>query len=745
VQRGHSPRTVVVGLPAALLLAPLLALGTPVAAAATPAALLPPGQVITAAPAVGLTTPVDGRLRGPDFTAVVTGVGWPASVKSRGITRLPGPGRRLVVFTLRLTQPANDVGVLSQGTAAVALVEVDGTQVTVDLTSLDDQIAGTEGDSAGTGTESFCLSVPTHGHDVDLVLTEAGFSQRFDLWTLKRLSPAPTVLYRGPTSSSVTTTTPATALLPTTNPADGYSNPAQLTLKGATLTYFAPDGSGTTPGNPTTAYLVADLTASPNNPPFTSPNWGHFFSTLTTLPGDQLTFTPTGGTPVTATTAPLVTTPGLPTGDDGLFNAQYWFTVPATTTTGTITVPSGTVLGTEYLGFTATQTSVPLDLPTTATLTVTFPAVPSPPPAQKKPPWVGAPLPATGTTVTATAVASATGATGSGDGGFPIWLAVVLVVVLVIGTVLAERLVRRRRQRLATIDTGSATMAAGPPADVSGSQTALAWPPPAPSATAVPTSRDVPGAVPTALPPLGAPGDLVVRVLGPVEVTGWVHPPERRGVLEELCCFLALHPGRGFTTAELLEALWPVGGDRGEATPKTLHNYLSRLRQAVGPEHLPDAVTSGGYRLDDVVTDWAELRRLTAEATSTIGPEADRLRADALGLVRGPPLADAQGVQFGWAFSMSLASTMTVGIGDCARRLSGDRLAAGDPVEAEAAARSGLRATVGDEELWLDAARAAKASGDPARERRLWRDLTAALGPASARALRDRLDRELDH
>lgn len=729
------------------LIAPLVGSPSP-ATAATITSVLPPGQVITAAPAVGLTTPADGRLRGTDFTASVTGVGWPASVKSRGITRLPESGRRLVVFTLRLTQPTNDVGVLHQGTAAVALIEVDGTQVTVDLTSLDDQIAGAGDDSTGTGTESFVLSVPAHTHDVVLSLSEAGFSQRFDLWTLRRLSPAPAVLYRSPSSASVTATLSQAAQLPIENPADGYSSPANVLLSGATLTYFAPDGSGTTPDNPADAYLVPEISATHGGTGTPDqPNWGHFFSGITPLPGSRLTFTPTGGAPVTASTAPRATTVGDPGGDDGLLQAQYWFTVPATTTSGTLTVATGPVTGTEYLGFSGDGTGS-LQVTAGVTLPVTLPDPPSTPATQKKPPWVGAPVPTVGATATVTGTAaSATGATGSGGGGFPVWLAVVLVVLLAAGAVIAERVVRRRRAIPAGAGAVPATVGAGPPVEMPAPRP----PPPAPPTTApTPPAASPPTSTPTSRPvteppPLGGPGDLVVRVLGPVEVTGWVHPPERRGVLEELCCFLALHPGRGFTTAELLEALWPVDGERGEATPKTLHNHLSRLRQAVGPIHLPDAVATGGYRLTGVVTDWAELRRLTAEATSTIGPEADQLRADALDLVRGPPVADAQGVQFGWAFATSLASTMTVAVKDCARRLSGDRLAAGDPVGAEEAARSGLRATVEDEELWLDAARAAKASGDPARERRAWRDLTAALGPGRARALRDRLEQELDH
>ena len=53
-----------------------------------------------------------------------------------------------------------------------------------------------------TGTDSFVASVPARSHAVDLVLTEAGFTQSLDLWTLERVPLSPTVLYRDANSSS---------------------------------------------------------------------------------------------------------------------------------------------------------------------------------------------------------------------------------------------------------------------------------------------------------------------------------------------------------------------------------------------------------------------------------------------------------------------------------------------------------------------------------------------------------------
>lgn len=100
----------------------LLPLAGPALPAGAVAPTVPPNQVITASPSAGLTAPADGRLRGQNVTATVTGVAWPGSVESDGAIRVAGPGRRLVVFTLRLSQPTGDVGPLAGGTAATAVV-----------------------------------------------------------------------------------------------------------------------------------------------------------------------------------------------------------------------------------------------------------------------------------------------------------------------------------------------------------------------------------------------------------------------------------------------------------------------------------------------------------------------------------------------------------------------------------------------------------------------------------------------
>ena len=197
-----------------LILSPAL-LSTSASAATNNTEVLTPGRVVEAASqdlqAHG-TVPTDGRLRGPDYVAVVTRVSWPQSIGS--VSNLFGPptyvagtGHRLVTFTMSVTQPPADSGQLNPTTQVTATVQVGDRQLPVSLDLIDGQIAELRpGSAEATGMDSFVASVPANDHAVALELTEGGFTQRFDLWTLKRLPPSPTVLYRAPTSSTVTAT-----------------------------------------------------------------------------------------------------------------------------------------------------------------------------------------------------------------------------------------------------------------------------------------------------------------------------------------------------------------------------------------------------------------------------------------------------------------------------------------------------------------------------------------------------------
>ena len=315
--------------------------------------------------------------------------GWPADGGA-----IWGPA---VVFTLRLSEPGELVGGLNDSTAVKATLEMTGDRppLSLPLTGtalrIDEQIERhSAGEEPGTGTGSFAASVPVKDHRVVLDLSQGSFSQQFDLWTLKRLAPAPVILYRDPTSSVVTASNRGSGQLTITNPATGFVTQASVSVPTATLGYFAPGGPAATPMKPTEAFLSVTLQA-------TKTETAHSFEDYlggSAMPGSQLTFTPTDGSPVPATTlVPSAT--DVHGANDGLLAANYWFTVPAGTTTGTLTINAGQVTGTQYTTLASTGT-VPLTV-TKTTIPVTFPNPPVALSAQKTPPWVGAPVPAADT------------------------------------------------------------------------------------------------------------------------------------------------------------------------------------------------------------------------------------------------------------------------------------------------------------------------------------------------------------
>ena len=136
------------------------------------------------------------------------------------------------------------------------------------------------------------------------------------------------------------------------------------------------------------------------------------------------------------------------------------------------------------------------------------------------------------------------------------------------------------------------------------------------------------------------------RILGPLEVHGdsglvALGPVKPRAVL----AVLLLHPNRPVSAQRIAEALW------GEAQPvdatRTVQVYVSRLRKALGdPEVI--VTTPAGYRLrvrDDELDAERFERRVEAgrRALGAGRPEqAALLLREALGLWRGPPLAELE-------------------------------------------------------------------------------------------------------
>jgi DNA-binding SARP family transcriptional activator len=129
------------------------------------------------------------------------------------------------------------------------------------------------------------------------------------------------------------------------------------------------------------------------------------------------------------------------------------------------------------------------------------------------------------------------------------------------------------------------------------------------------------------------------RLLGPLEVADHEHPLVLGGVKQRLVlAILLLHANEVVSTDELLQGLW---GETPPATAaKSIQLYISRLRQQLGPSRV--ATRAPGYvlRIDPPELDLARFERLIGEARRAEPAAAGRKLREALGLWRGPPLAD---------------------------------------------------------------------------------------------------------
>jgi len=133
------------------------------------------------------------------------------------------------------------------------------------------------------------------------------------------------------------------------------------------------------------------------------------------------------------------------------------------------------------------------------------------------------------------------------------------------------------------------------------------------------------------------------RILGPLEVAERDVPRPLGGARQRaVLAILLVHRGEVVSGERLVEELW---GERAPATAgKVLQAYISRLRKVIGADVL---LTRGrGYVLPPAAgeLDLDEFERLAADGRAALAAgdaasAAARLR-EALGLWRGPPLAD---------------------------------------------------------------------------------------------------------
>ena len=136
---------------------------------------------------------------------------------------------------------------------------------------------------------------------------------------------------------------------------------------------------------------------------------------------------------------------------------------------------------------------------------------------------------------------------------------------------------------------------------------------------------------------------LQFRILGPLEVMERDAPLSLGGAKQRaVLAILLLHRGEAISSERLIEELW---GERPPATAaKTLQGYVFHLRRALGDGLLH--TRRAGYELELAPgqLDADEFERLAAEGRAALSggdpAAAARCLRDALGLWRGPPLAD---------------------------------------------------------------------------------------------------------
>ena len=183
----------------------------------------------------GAVSPADGRLRGPDFAATVASVSWPDEATVGGRSVEAPPDHRFVVFTLNLSE--NPAAITPITTPPVsAKVVWDQSSVPLSLSGIDDQIVnGERSTSWPSGTDQFTVAVSNATHLVDLMISEGAVSQLFNLWTLQRSPPAPLVLYRDANLPTLSGTGGTSTTLALSNPSDGFTSSANVTVQSASL------------------------------------------------------------------------------------------------------------------------------------------------------------------------------------------------------------------------------------------------------------------------------------------------------------------------------------------------------------------------------------------------------------------------------------------------------------------------------------------------------------------------------
>ena len=296
--------------------------------------------------------------------------------------------------------------------------------------------------------------------------------------------------------------------------------------------------------------------------------------------------------------------------------------------------------------------------------------------------------------------------------------------MLLLGVVAAAVVLVQRR-------LAARARAATPGAGPTSSKVVIAQPTPIGPTSTNDTQRE---AAATAVTPAADIADPSIRVLGPIEVHGWVVEPDRR-VIEELLCFLVLHDSRPMSADQIQLALRPTNGSCPRCPARRSTPTSRACASSIGSDHLPDA-NADGYQVVGVDSDWVRFQTLVQEADRTDGDESLGHLRSALGLVRGVPFEGVTAGQFEWVFNEQLASRMTGVVATCAVRLANELFARKDFLGVDVAVRAGLRAAPDDADLWRIGAQALAARQEGRALRRHLGDAERHLEPDEMARLR---------
>ena len=469
------------------------------------------------------------------------------------------------------------------------------------------------------------------------------------------------------------------------------SMPALISIIGAELTTRNPDGSGIT-ARPGMIYLWLDARSCPRQYPMGSAKEGDSFSNMAPLPAAAIHFIAASGQRYEATRANPVSQSDNPNSDsdNGLLDATYYYTVPFSTRRGDVVISGTSMLATQYTNFEGLShvlvriggpISFRVSFPKKLTVTTTSTVPPRPTPG-------------------------VIGANFLNDVGE--FFTLILIAYITVKV--------RRRRRI--------------PQPVGHTTAGQRQPPPA---VAINTSERTPK------PHIDATNGAVLRVdvMGPLRIDpirGHATDP-----LKALVAYLALHDDRPQNADEIQTALWPDDGSRNGVTQKTFLNYVSRARQFIGVEHLPEAQNGSGYALTNAVCDWREFRTLAATADRSSATEAVILRRKALRIIRGVPFQGDTTTYFEWPVTQKYVTSMIEGVTKVADTLQRDLVVAGDLDGAEWAVRRAMKLAPTELPLWRALVDICDARNDDNVMARFWAEAEHDLWPKAVEELRARL------